>query len=463
MIIKIRNFGAIKSCDIDLNKNLIAIFGENNIGKSYAISVVYLLFKNIFQDSYARYFNRTTILSDFFNDSLTTLANKVVQTKEKNVDITNDIKNIVKYHLEHALIFDITQAFIITFGKIDTIKNKFTNDKMYIELETNELTIHICFDKNEIKICDLNFKTKITVEVSELNKDNFTSKIINLTRHYAIIQFQQGYFIENYYLPASRSGLYQGLSGLSQIFAELSKNRNLLENKQVKLPNISEPISDYFITLSGIEIKEDVKEENPLFSIINRIEDNILGGKILFDQITKKINYVPNKLDLIIDASMTSSMVSEISSIVSFLKYIIAPLFQKEGFYLNNKEASESVNLFRKEIPILFIEEPEAHLHPKIQMELMEVFVELVNVGVKIIFTSHSDYMFNKMNNLILEKKLAVEKASVIVFHKTEEGGVAKEVSINELGADDENFIEAAEALYNEKIDLINKLNNENN
>ncbi len=41
MIIKIRNFGAIKSCDIDLDKDLIAIFGENNIGKSYAISAAY--------------------------------------------------------------------------------------------------------------------------------------------------------------------------------------------------------------------------------------------------------------------------------------------------------------------------------------------------------------------------------------------------------------------------------------
>jgi|WetSurMetagenome_2_1015567.scaffolds.fasta_scaffold59096_2 predicted ATPase len=474
MIIKIRNFGAIKSCDIDLDKDLIAIFGENNIGKSYAISAVYLLLKNIFKElPFFIYFDQVNveIIDRFFHDSVTGIINDVVQKKEKITNITKNMENIVRSYLEKTLIASIIQPFSVTFGEIDTIKNKFINEKTYIELDTNELIFSISFDENEIKISNLIIKKKIIVKLSKVNKkihgekeiqiyfceknqDSFKINLGSLIRHY-VSHFQRDYFVESYYLPASRSGLYQGLSAFGQIFAQLAKSRNLLK-QTVEIPSISEPVSDYFIALSGIEIKSKIKEDDPILEITNKIEKNILSGKISFDEKAKKILYHPDNTDLTLDVSLTSSMVSEISSIVSFLRYIVAPTFQTRNPRL-------TFVLTQKKKVLLFIEEPEAHLHPKIQMELMEIFVELVNAGVKIVFTSHSDYMFNKMNNLILEKKLAVEKASVIVFHKTEEGGVAKAVSIDELGADDENFIEAAETLYNEKIDLINKLNNESN
>jgi len=42
MKISIRNFGPISSFDFDLLKDLNVIFGKNNIGKSYAITAIYL-------------------------------------------------------------------------------------------------------------------------------------------------------------------------------------------------------------------------------------------------------------------------------------------------------------------------------------------------------------------------------------------------------------------------------------
>ena len=49
MKIKIVNFGPIKEFEFDLSKKLIVTYGDNNIGKSYAMQVVYLLFKRFFQ------------------------------------------------------------------------------------------------------------------------------------------------------------------------------------------------------------------------------------------------------------------------------------------------------------------------------------------------------------------------------------------------------------------------------
>ena len=45
MRIKITNFGPIKEFEFDFSKKLIATYGDNNIGKSYAMQVVYLLLK----------------------------------------------------------------------------------------------------------------------------------------------------------------------------------------------------------------------------------------------------------------------------------------------------------------------------------------------------------------------------------------------------------------------------------
>jgi predicted ATP-dependent endonuclease of OLD family len=47
MQIKIKNFGPIKEFGLDLSKNFVVIFGKNNIGKSYAMLVVYLVLKHL--------------------------------------------------------------------------------------------------------------------------------------------------------------------------------------------------------------------------------------------------------------------------------------------------------------------------------------------------------------------------------------------------------------------------------
>ena len=52
MKIKIINFGPMKKFEVDLSRDLIVIYGKNNIGKSYAMSVVYLLLKYFLKVDY---------------------------------------------------------------------------------------------------------------------------------------------------------------------------------------------------------------------------------------------------------------------------------------------------------------------------------------------------------------------------------------------------------------------------
>lgn len=66
--------------------------------------------------------------------------------------------------------------------------------------------------------------------------------------------------------------------------------------------------------------------------------------------------------------------------------------------------------------------------------------------------------MFNKMNNLILAKKLLPENIDVLVFDESEDGSIVCNAEIDELGVDDNNFLDVAEELYKEKIELIEKI-----
>ncbi len=56
-----------------------------------------------------------------------------------------------------------------------------------------------------------------------------------------------------------------------------------------------------------------------------------------------------------------------------------------------------SDNNYLNKDTILILDEPEVHLHPKWQLEMAKIIVELVKSGVKIIVNSHSPYMIEAL------------------------------------------------------------------
>nr|VFK81081.1 MAG: AAA domain [Candidatus Kentron sp. SD] len=64
MKIQINNFGPIHHFECDLDKDLHLILGKNNIGKSYGITVVYLLVKSLLDGEIPRYAHRERITGD---------------------------------------------------------------------------------------------------------------------------------------------------------------------------------------------------------------------------------------------------------------------------------------------------------------------------------------------------------------------------------------------------------------
>jgi predicted ATPase len=488
MKISIKNFGPIFSFDFDLLKDFNIIFGKNNIGKSYAITAIYLIIKNLTSEN----FTRNSFEMDFFfyrrhNENKEEIMKKspffklvddyekdiIKKTKNKDdeINITNEIEELFKRIITQTIIENLEKSFINSFSSIENLSNRYSKQPLTIELFYKDFQFSISCNNNNLIISNLKFYKPIFLKDSNSNRQpkTFDDKIVMylnkkngkidifddlLSKLYFDFKNEVISLINNiYFLPASRSGLYQALSTFSAVIAELSKSRNFLSNR-IELPNISEPVSDYFLYLSNISTKT-----NKTFSeIVANIEKEILKGQILFNKDTKKIFFSPTNLDMELDLAFTSSMISEIAPIVAYLKYIINSKDDSRHFFFGKEPKQED------RYNLIFIEEPEAHLHPEIQVKLLEIFGKLLNLKIKIIITSHSNYMFNKLSNLILDNQINFERVGSYLMKTTDLGSVIDSISMkaDEDGIKDENFANIAETLYEERINIYDKLNLKN-
>lgn len=463
MKISITNFGPIKTFNYDLTKDIVVTFGDNNIGKSYAMQVVYLLIKNLteyvgFNGSYYRYSYSTHLRysSDAFETIRDTLT-KFAKGNSQSLNITPLMNDLILSDLSEKFIGNFLNSCENTFGNFKGILAQ--SPIITLEIRKYRLVISLA-DEHPVQSIIYSTPTFLKRASSNFHKsrnangrldiyyfDDIESplNIIAERINKQILQFS--IFISTvignvYFLPASRSGIYSGMSAFSSIVAELSKNKAMLTRK-IELPGISEPISDYFLMLSNIRGKEN----DSLAEVYTEIEEDILHGTVSFNRSRSTLVYTPSGMQHEFEMTEVSSMVSEISPIVAFLKYII----------ISTPKRPKT----QKAKPIVFIEEPEAHLHPKNQIKLINLFAQLYKLDIKIIVSSHSNYIFNKLNNLLLKGDITPEIYSAILLCSEEGGSVSSFMTMDELGVDDANFMDVTQDLYNEREALIASWNDQ--
>ena len=71
---------------------------------------------------------------------------------------------------------------------------------------------------------------------------------------------------------------------------------------------------------------------------------------------------------------------------------------------------------------MVITENPEIHLHPKAQAELIDFMAKIAKAGVQIIIESHSDHLFNGIRRLISQEKLALSDVAVYNFRQDGNG-----------------------------------------
>lgn len=449
MIIELHNFGPIERFTFDTEKQMYFIFGENNVGKSYAISAVYLILKN-WKKAMESISSLEVTDWSYYNLKIK------LNTYDAEIDVKDFFADVSINFIKSYFIKNLENSFSNTFSSVNQLFNKYSRKTFSFQIKDKEFTLsftQIGSEFNSISLNELTYNKSILIyqDSDIINRYYYKSKNShNLTeydfftlneRNTVLRLFQEIYndiFIKSthndfYFLPASRSGLYNGLSAFNAIIVQLTQLRSQIPNNKFEIPTLSEPNSDYFLNISSINGKG---YSTPFSKFAKKIEDKIIKGKISFDKSDRKLYYEPEKLDLSLELSQASSMISEIAPIIAHLKFI-----------LNNAEGTENY---------LFIEEPEAHLHPKIQVELMKLFAELAGNGLHIVMTSHSNYLFNKLSNMVLAKEIDPKTISVCLMKMGENGSFVDEnaMHIDEDGIDDDNFADTAEELYSERLKL---------
>ncbi|MCK8655462.1 DUF3696 domain-containing protein [Pseudomonas umsongensis] len=86
---------------------------------------------------------------------------------------------------------------------------------------------------------------------------------------------------------------------------------------------------------------------------------------------------------------------------------------------------------------VLIFEQPELHLHPKVQSRLCDFFIAITNTNIQCIIETHSEYMINRLRLRIAESRdNAISDRSTIVFIEKDNGRSSlRKVDITQFGS----------------------------
>lgn len=374
MKISIQKLGAIRQAEFTLG-DLTIICGGNNTGKTYATYALFG-FLSFWREAFSievptadvnRLLNEGAIDLD-----LQTYSNKAPQILEKGCKAYTD---------QLAFVFASSEKY-------------FSESKFMVELDMSDIQPRPTFERTmgaaKARIFSISKKADSPVVSVSLLVDKEKVKIphdvVSRIIGDALKEIIFGHlFPPPFIASAERTG--------AAIFRqELNFARNRLledigaKNKDVDpFDLLSKVHADYALPVkSNVDFtrqlesltKKDsfIVESHP--EILKDFSD-IIGGDYLVTK-NDELYYVPKGTKVKLSMDESSSAVRSLLDIGFYLRHVAAP-----G-------------------DLLMIDEPELNLHPENQRRVARLFARLVNVGVKVFITTHSDYIIKELNTLIM-------------------------------------------------------------
>ena len=375
MKVKIKNLGILKQAEFSLG-DLTIICGRNNTGKTYA---TYSLFGFL-------YTWRRLLTWPTFG-----LKEKIDQLLSDGV-ISLDLQEYVQQC--ESILTTVCQRYVRQIPEVFAVnEERFKNVDFQIELNFDNIQFQ---NKYERKI------STATLEIISINKPEdepylsitllTETEKINLPVHfleeiiYDSIQdiiFSQ-FFPRPFIASAERTGAAIFRKELNfarnRLLEEISKNSNF--NPRELLFNVSQ---DY-----ALPVKENVDFTRQIETIVKKtsfiaenhpsiLEDfaDIIGGQYMITS-NDELYYIPKGKKLRLSMDESSSAVRSLLDI---------------GFYLRHEARIGD---------LLIVDEPELNLHPENQRRIAKLFARLINIGIKVFITTHSDYIIKEINTLIM-------------------------------------------------------------
>ncbi|MGS0099007.1 AAA family ATPase, partial [Escherichia coli] len=251
-------------------------------------------------------------------------------------------------------------------------------------------------------------------------------------------------------------------TGISLFYKEMDSHRSSLLNHWItSKSSMSTPINKKLSAYS-----------TPISDNINIIRQ--------YESLTKRKSFLYSKRSKRSNRLMTETLESMLSG--SFKHANGETIFTKKE---DDKDVSIPMSISSSSVKSLFlldlyikhvaqygdflvIDEPELNLHPENQVRMAELIVRLINLGIKIIMTTHSDYIIKEINNRIMLSNISKKENLYDLSFRDEDvlrqdrvsafticdDRKIKEIQVDKYGINQEIFDDVISSL-NERSDLI--------
>lgn len=462
--IEVKNFGPIAEANIDL-RPLTVFVGPSNTGKTYFATLVYTLQRllNCVSSSETIFpFHSSMIfllLSEIFkNQTIPKPEIHIIlrQLKKSDesfkfsdlpVELRNRFHSYIKEHVffKAELEAELKNCFNLnSFSEVMNTKNKQNTHTILLRAKIHNKE----YWNYRIRIAEteLIIDTSNDMDMVILPKDMVVNAEICSDENAIDIKSLSSSESKNmFYLPAARSGIMHSHRIIASSLIKQTTRVGI--EKLHEIPTMSGVIANF---LERIILYEENKRPNSeMENLAKLLETNLLRGNILLKPSASgypDFHYFPEDTNAELRLNQSSSMVSELAPLVLYLRG-----------YVNPGDT-------------LIIEEPEAHLHPGAQADMAIILARLVRAGVKVIITTHSDWLLQEIGNLIrageLEKSgekvtdlptsLQIEEVGIWHFQKN---GTVEEIPYSRIdGVEPLEYLDVAEDLYNRSARLQNRL-----
>ncbi len=255
-----------------------------------------------------------------------------------------------------------------------------------------------------------------------------------------------------HYLPADRTGVMHAHRVLLGSLLNRASQPGLRQGDP--LPDLSGVVTDFLKQLIELGGPAE-RRRSSADALAKHIEQAILRGLVQIktsEMGYPQFFYKPDGWKTPLPLMNTSSMVSELAPVVLYMRHVVQP--------------GET----------LIIEEPESHLHPAMQVEFTRQIAALVRAGIRVIVTTHSDWVLETLANLVRLSELpkarrkGIEGADLLLRpeqvgawlfkqKRSPKGSVVEEIQFDpDAGGLESDYNDVAEQLYNEWATIGNRI-----
>lgn len=189
------------------------------------------------------------------------------------------------------------------------------------------------------------------------------------------------------YLPADRAGVMHAHQVAVRGAIERASRVGLRPDSPA--PILSGALGDFLQGLVALAEPRRRRGQDANESLVRRIEKTLMRGEARVKASSAgypSFFFRPDGWDRDLPLMNASSMVSEIVPVVLYLRHFVEP-----G-------------------DLLIIEEPESHLHPAMQVRFIRLLAAAVQEGVRILITTHSEWVLEELANLVKMSALPDDK-----------------------------------------------------